>query len=117
MQHPRVALLLDAVKRMTGLGRTQLKEAIKRGEFPKPFKALPNGRPDLWWQDEVAEHLEAMAAQRDGAAAPATAAAAANVQEKRRAGPRRKAAPRPEPIATTERRTKVGRAVESRRVV
>jgi predicted DNA-binding transcriptional regulator AlpA len=68
---PRIAIRFPAVMRMANLRRTAIKKAVKEGRFPRPFTALEGGRFDLWWEDEVAAHLEARAALRDGAAAPA----------------------------------------------
>ena len=61
-------LRLPAVLELVGLKRTQLDEAIRRGEFPKPIKLTDTGRARAWLEEELEEWREARAAKRNEAA-------------------------------------------------
>jgi predicted DNA-binding transcriptional regulator AlpA len=37
------------------MGKTQLKNAVKNGAFPKPHK-LAGGRKNYWWESELLEY-------------------------------------------------------------
>jgi len=63
----RRALRLPEVKRKTGMGHSQLFDAVKRGIFPKPFNVLPGGRAIAWDEAEIDEHLEKQMAMREDA--------------------------------------------------
>ena len=52
--------VLDAVH----LGRTQLDDAIQRGEFPRPIKITESGRRIAWIREEVEGYIAARAAAR-----------------------------------------------------
>ena len=49
-----------------GLGRTQVDELIKRGEFPKPISLSDGGRAVGWLEDEIASWQRSRLAKRDG---------------------------------------------------
>jgi prophage regulatory protein len=64
----RKLLRLPAVVELVGLKRTQIDEAIRRGEFPKPIKLTDTGRARAWLEQDLEEWLEARVAKRDEAA-------------------------------------------------
>jgi prophage regulatory protein len=47
----------------TGLKRTALEDAVKRGDFPKPVKIGP--RAIGWLEDDIAQWQRGMIAKRD----------------------------------------------------
>jgi prophage regulatory protein len=61
---PKRSLRLPAVEAKTGLKRTQILEAVKQGNFPKPFHVIPGGRAIVWDEDEIDQHLEDQMAKR-----------------------------------------------------
>jgi prophage regulatory protein len=65
---PRL-LRLPAVLAFSGYGRTQIFEAIKRHEFPRPIKLTPSGRAIAWDEAELLAWKKARKAQRDRRAA------------------------------------------------
>jgi prophage regulatory protein len=65
---PRL-LRLPAVLAFSGYGRTQLFEAIKRHEFPRPIKLTPSGRAIAWDSAELDGWKKARKAARDRRAA------------------------------------------------
>jgi predicted DNA-binding transcriptional regulator AlpA len=65
----RTALRLPAVCRKVCMGKTQILEAVEKGNFPKPYRPLPEGRAIAWDEDEIDQHLEAQMAKRDEVAA------------------------------------------------
>jgi prophage regulatory protein len=60
----RRALRLLEVLDRTGLKKTALFDAVKRGIFPKPFVLLPGGRAVAWDEEEVDDFLCERMAQR-----------------------------------------------------
>ena len=56
---------LPAVLHFAGLRRTQLFEAIRRGEFPRAVKLTAGGRAIGWLEDELIAWREARLAARD----------------------------------------------------
>jgi predicted DNA-binding transcriptional regulator AlpA len=51
---PRKSILrMPALKAKVQMSETQIGDAVKRGEFPKPFKILPHGRAIAWDESEV----------------------------------------------------------------
>jgi len=62
---PRRGLRLADVCRKTGAKETQIKEAVKRGDFPAPFKIMPGGKSIIWDESEIDAHLERQMAARD----------------------------------------------------
>lgn len=62
---PRRALRLPLVIERTGMRKTQIYDAVKRGIFPKPFDVLPGGNAVAWDEAEIDEHLERQIAARD----------------------------------------------------
>ena len=58
------ALRMPAVEAKTGMKKTQILEAVDRGDFPAPFKVLPGGRAIAWDEDEIDEHLARQMAAR-----------------------------------------------------
>jgi prophage regulatory protein len=68
MTKPRRAIRLPAVEQKTGMKKSQIFDAVKKGIFPKPFNVLPGGRAVAWDEGEVDQHLEKqMAARREDA--------------------------------------------------
>jgi prophage regulatory protein len=65
---PRM-LRLPAVLAFSGYGRTQLLEAVKRGEFPAPVRLTASGRAIGWIEEELVAWRDARKAARDGGAA------------------------------------------------
>jgi prophage regulatory protein len=61
---PRRALRLPQVKQKTGMGRTQIFDAVARGNFPAPFTILPGGRAIGWDESEIDAFLERQMAAR-----------------------------------------------------
>jgi prophage regulatory protein len=61
----RRGLRLPQVKEKTGLGETQIREAVRRGIFPKPFLVLPGGRAVAWDEGEIDAYLAGRMAERD----------------------------------------------------
>jgi prophage regulatory protein len=61
---PRRALRLPQVKEKTGMGRTQILDAVASGNFPAPFTILPGGRAIGWDEGEVDAFLERQMAAR-----------------------------------------------------
>ena len=61
---PRRALRLPQVKEKTGMGRTQILDAVASGNFPAPFAILPGGRAIGWDEGEVDAFLERQMAAR-----------------------------------------------------
>jgi predicted DNA-binding transcriptional regulator AlpA len=53
----RRSLRLPDVEKKVGVKRTQILEAVERGDFPAPFRVLPGGRAIAWDEGEVDEHL------------------------------------------------------------
>jgi prophage regulatory protein len=49
----------------SGYRPTQLDELIKEGKFPAPIHLSEGSRAVGWFEDEVAEHQAARAAERD----------------------------------------------------
>lgn len=67
MQTPLAAdrlLRLPDVRKITGLGRTSVYEAVASRNFPKPVKM---GRLSAWPESEVRAWIEARKAERDAA--------------------------------------------------
>jgi predicted DNA-binding transcriptional regulator AlpA len=56
---------LPTVLKVTGIGKTQLLDAVARGIFPKPIKVLEGGRAVAWVAKEVIQYLEGRIAKRD----------------------------------------------------
>ena len=56
---------LPAVLQFAGLRRTQLHEAIRRGEFPRAVKLTPGGRAIGWLEEELLAWRDARIAARD----------------------------------------------------
>lgn len=56
----RLPMVLD----FTGYGRTQLFEAIKREEFPRPVRLTPGGRAIAWDEAELLAWREQRLAAR-----------------------------------------------------
>jgi prophage regulatory protein len=56
-KQPRRALRLPEVKLKTGLGKTQIFQAVAEGKLPSPFKILPGGRAIAWDEGEIDAHL------------------------------------------------------------
>lgn len=56
---------LREVLERVGLGRTTVRERIKRDQFPKPVKI---GTLDAWVESEITEWIEARIQERDRAA-------------------------------------------------
>lgn len=61
--------MIDEIKRMrgvteaTGLGKSQVYELMKQGEFPRPITLV--GTAKGWLSSEIAEWIESRKAQRD----------------------------------------------------
>ena len=53
MNGARTILRLDAVMKLTGLGRTAIYAAIARGDFAAPVKIT--AKASGWFEDEVAD--------------------------------------------------------------
>ena len=51
------SLRLRDVEKKVGLKRTQILEAVDKGNFPKPFRIIPGGRAIAWDEGEIDEHL------------------------------------------------------------
>ena len=64
----RRGLRLPQVIEKTGLQKTQIFEAVRRGIFPKPFHVLPGGRAVAWDESEVDAHLDRQMAERESVA-------------------------------------------------
>lgn len=62
----RRVLRLPAVIAKTGLGRSAIYEGDQQGWFPKRVK-LAGGRASGWFEDEVDDYLEKLAAERASA--------------------------------------------------
>lgn len=62
-----VILKLPAVKARTALGRTQIYELIRRGEFPKQIQ-LGTSRSVGWLECEVEDWITARVAESRGGA-------------------------------------------------
>lgn len=56
-------LRLPAVKRLTGLGRSTIYEAMRRGEFPRSLKL--DRRAAGWLRSDLERWLSARVAERD----------------------------------------------------
>ena len=54
----RRSLRLPEVEKKTGLKKTQILEAVDKGNFPKPFRIIPGGRALGWDEAEIDQHLE-----------------------------------------------------------
>ena len=69
MQLPQNKKVLrrGVVMERCGLKGTALMDAVKRGEFPVPFKVTPRGRALLWLEQEVDEWLASRLAARRNA--------------------------------------------------
>jgi prophage regulatory protein len=63
-KQPRRALRLPEVKQKTGLGKTQIFQAVAEGKLPSPFKILPGGRAIAWDEGEINAHLARQMAER-----------------------------------------------------
>ena len=64
MSKPHRSLRLPQVEEKVGLKKSAILDAVNRGEFPAPFKLLPNGRAVAWSEAEIDEYLaERMAAR------------------------------------------------------
>jgi len=61
MRLVRLPVVLD----FSGYGRTQLFEAVKRGEFPRPIRLTPGGRAIAWDEAELLDWKAARKAARD----------------------------------------------------
>jgi predicted DNA-binding transcriptional regulator AlpA len=61
----RRLLGVRAVEEATGLKRTALDEAIKRGEVPTPIRPTLSKTSRRWFEDEIIAYQEARAAERD----------------------------------------------------
>lgn len=66
MTKTRRAIRLPAVEAKTGMKRSQILDAVKRGAFPSPFNVMPGGRAIAWDKGEIDEHLEKQMALREG---------------------------------------------------
>jgi len=88
----RRGLRLPQVIEKTGLRKTQIFDAVKRGIFPKPFHVLPGGRAVIWDEGEIDDHLDRQMAERDTVAPDAAPAPKQN--RDRAKAPRIKAAGR-----------------------
>src|SRR5580658_196814 len=64
----RTVLRKPAVLAATGWSNSSLYEKIKAGKFPKPSKLDPDGRPVVWFSDEV-EAFQKRAIERQAATA------------------------------------------------
>ncbi len=67
---PRRGLRLKQVMAKVGAGETAIKEGVKAGVFPAPFKIMPGGKSNIWDESEIDQHLEKMMAERDAALEP-----------------------------------------------
>jgi predicted DNA-binding transcriptional regulator AlpA len=67
MTGSRRALRLPAVCEKTGLRRTQILDAVRRGVFPQPYHVLPDGRAQCWDEGEIDAVLLQGIAARDAA--------------------------------------------------
>lgn len=65
MTAPRRALRLPQVEEKTGLRETQIRDAERRGVFPKSFAILPGGRARAWDEAEIDAYLASRMAGRD----------------------------------------------------
>jgi prophage regulatory protein len=61
---PRL-LRLRVVVEITGIKKSQLFKAVKRGIFPRPVRILESGRAVGWIEDEVRAYLAGRIALRD----------------------------------------------------
>ena len=62
---PRRAIRWQRVLDLVPLGETQIRAAIRKGKFPKPFKVTEGGRAVAFFEDEVLAHLAERAAERE----------------------------------------------------
>ncbi len=67
MAKNRRAMRLPAVEAKTGMKKSQIIDAVKKGNFPAPFNVLPGGRAIAWDEGEIDEHLERQMAAREEA--------------------------------------------------
>ena len=58
-------LRLPAVLDRTGMGKTQLLEAVRTGRFPQRVAPLEGGRAVAWVEDEVEADIASRIAARD----------------------------------------------------
>jgi prophage regulatory protein len=65
MTKTRRALRLPEVKQKTGMQKSQIFDAVRRGIFPKPFNIMPGGRAIAWDESEIDAHLEGQMALRN----------------------------------------------------
>jgi predicted DNA-binding transcriptional regulator AlpA len=56
---------LPTVLTVTGIGKTQPRDAVACGIFSKPLKVLEGGRAVAWVAQEVIRYLEGRIAKRD----------------------------------------------------
>jgi prophage regulatory protein len=56
MSYIKVLRLKEVVNR-TGLSKSKIYDAIKKGEFPKPVKIFKNGRAVCWNEQAINDFL------------------------------------------------------------
>ena len=93
---PRRVLRMGATEEKVGLKKSQIREKVAAGEFPKPIKLSASGRAVGFLEHELEEYLDARIADRDQGYTPSVAEQA-RIKAARDGRRRARAAPAAEP--------------------